>query len=182
MIINNRIPALQLAVIALLASPIALAASKTDIDSGVVRTLEAFDGLNSRNAQLEASAQGVLIFPQVTKAGVGVGGEHGDGVLQVKGKTVGYYSVTSASVGLTLGVGQHSDVILFTTQEALDKFTNSHGWSVGADTAVALDTKGAARVYTPETLAKPVLAFVFGEKGLLADASLEGSKVNQIIR
>ena len=101
---------------------------------------------------LAGKAAGVLIFPRITKAGAGIGGEYGDGVLQVKGKTVGYYSVTSASIGLTLGVARHSDVILFMTQDALDSFTNSHGWAVGADTGAAFDQQGAGHDYTVQTL------------------------------
>jgi lipid-binding SYLF domain-containing protein len=93
---------------------------------------------------------------------------------------VAYYSVTSASVGLTLGLAKHKEVILFMNQEVLDKFMNSHGWSVGADTGVAVLSNGGGGDYDTQTLQKPILAFVFGEKGLIGDASLEGSKINQI--
>ncbi len=182
MIIANSRAALGLAVAALLVSTTAFAESKAKIDAGVTRTLKEFEKINPRHRDLEASAQGVLVFPRVTKAGAGVGGEHGDGALQVGGKTVGYYSVTSASVGLTLGVAHHSEVILFMTKDALDKFTSSHGWSVGADTAAVAASQGGSKEYSPQTLAKPVLTFTFAEKGLLADASLEGSKVNRIDR
>jgi lipid-binding SYLF domain-containing protein len=70
-------------------------------------------------------AAGVLIFGRVTKGGIGVGGEFGEGVLRVQGRTVNYYSVASASVGLTLGVAKHREIILFMTQGALDRFTKS---------------------------------------------------------
>jgi lipid-binding SYLF domain-containing protein len=124
----------------------------------------------------------MLIFPRITKAGAGVAGEFGEGVLQVKGQTAGYYSVSSASVGLTLGVAKHKEIILFMTPEALSKFENSKGWSIGADTGVAVVSKGAGGDYDTETLRKPILGFVFGEKGLIADVSLEGSKINQVIK
>ncbi len=68
------------------------------------------------------------------------------------------------------------------TQDALDKFTNSKGWSIGADTGVALVKVGAGGDYDTETLKKPVVGFVFGEKGLIADLSLEGTKINSIDR
>ena len=53
---------------------------------------------------------------------------------------------------------------------------------MGADASVALVKVGAGGQYDNETLAKPILGFVFGEKGLLADLSLEGTKVKAIER
>ena len=121
-----------------------------------------------------------MVFPRVTKGGAGIAGEYGEGALQVNGKTVTYYKVSSASIGLTLGVAQHSEVIMFMTQESLDKFSTSKGWSIGADTGVALVSKGAGDDYDSQTLQKAILGFVYGEKGLIADLSLEGSKVVKI--
>jgi len=116
------------------------------------------------------------------EGGVGVGGQFGEGALRIDGKNVAYYSISSASVGLTLGLAKHKEVILFMTQEALDKFTTSHGWSIGADTGVAVLSKGAGGDYDTQSLQRPILAFVFGEKGLIGDVSLDGSKVNKLDR
>jgi lipid-binding SYLF domain-containing protein len=116
----------------------------------------------------------------VTKGGVGVAGEYGQGVLRVGHATVDYYSIGSASVGLTLGLAKHSEIIMFMTQDSLDRFTASQGWSIGADTAVALVKQGAGGQYDSDTVGKPILACVFGEKGLLGDVSLEGSKISKI--
>jgi len=69
---------------------------------------------------------------------------------------------------------------MFMTQDSLDKFMASHGWSVGADAAVALISQGAGGQYDSDALGKPILGFVFAEKGLIGDASLEGSKITQI--
>ena len=109
-----------------------------------------------------------------------MGGEHGEGALLEKGKTAGYYSTSGASVGLTLGVSRHSEVILFKTPEALDKFVNSKNWSIGADASVAVVKTGAGGSYDTQTLSKPVLAFAFGEKGLMGDVSLAGGKISKI--
>ena len=115
-----------------------MAASKPEIDVSVSKTLKQFEMLNKSHRDLEKKAAGMLIFPKVTKGGVGVAGEYGEGVLQVNGKTVDYYSVTSASVGLTVGMAKHSEIIMFMNQETLDKFKFSKGWSIGADTGIAL--------------------------------------------
>ena len=170
------------AMIAIFASTAAVSATKDQIDMGVHKALHHFNRMNPAHETLEANAAGELVFPRITKGGIGVAGEYGEGVLRVHGQTVGYYSVSVASLGLTLGVAKHSEVILFNTQEALDKFTNSKGWAVGGDVGVAVASKGAGGNYDTVTLQKPVVAFVFGEKGLIADVSVDGTKVNKIER
>jgi len=159
---------------------LAFAATPADIDAGVAGTLNRFYSQDQTHRDLTQKAAAVLVFPQVTKAGAGVGGEYGEGALQVDGKTVGYYKMTGASVGATLGAARRSEVILFMTDAARDKFMHSHDWSIGADTGVAVVHKGAGAQYDTQTGRKPVLAFVFGEKGLIADASLEGAKVTRL--
>jgi lipid-binding SYLF domain-containing protein len=159
---------------------VALALDTAALDKNVAATLDQFYALSKNNQYLAQNAAAVLVFPTITKAGIGVGGEHGDGALLENGKTVGYYSMSGASIGLTLGVARHSQVILFNTPAARDKFVNGGDWSVGGDASVAVVKKGAGGTYDTETLKKPVLAFVFGEKGLMGDASLEGGKISKI--
>ena len=160
--------------------PIALALDTAALDKEVSATLEHFYSMNDQNKSLVSSAAGVLVFPRITKAGVGVGGLHGDGALLENGKTAGYYSTSAASVGLTLGVERYSEMILFKTPDALNKFVNSKNWSVGADASVAVVKTGASGTYDTQTMSKPVLAFVFGEKGLMGDISLTGAKISKI--
>ena len=169
-----------LTILGLIASAGAFSRSKAQLDMSADRALNHFYTLNPANRQLAKKAAGVLIFSHVTKGGVGVAGEFGEGVLRVKGEAVDYYSVGSASVGLTLGFAKHSEIIMFMTQDALDHFTGSDGWSVGADTAVALVSQGAGGQYDSATVGKPILGFVFGEKGLLGDLSFKGTKITKI--
>ncbi len=164
----------------LLTSAAALASSKMDLNAGANRTLRHFYALTPANRELASKAAGILVFSRVTKGGIGVAAEYGEGVLRLHGKTVNYYSVGSASVGLTLGASEHSEIIMFMSQDALDKFTNSKDWSVGADTAIALVSRGDGGQYDTATLDKPILGFVFGEKGLIGDLSFEGTKISRI--
>ncbi len=113
---------------ALMSSAVSFAHSKAHLDAGATKALTHFYALNPANRKLVDRAAGVLIFSRVTKGGVGVAGEFGEGVLRVKGQTVNYYSVGSASVGLTLGVGRHSEIILFMTQS---RWINSRTAKVG---------------------------------------------------
>jgi lipid-binding SYLF domain-containing protein len=156
------------------------AESKDKIDEHVSHALKRFYALSPKHQELANKAAGMLIFPRITKGGVGIAGEYGEGVLQVNGKTVDYYSVGGGSVGLTLGIAEHSEIIMFMTQDALDKFTQSKGWTIGADAAVTVVSKGAGGQYDSETLKKPILAFAFHGKGLIGDLSLEGSKITKL--
>ncbi|HEV7610668.1 MAG TPA: lipid-binding SYLF domain-containing protein [Steroidobacteraceae bacterium] len=177
---HTVVPLLALLVFALGASVAARAESKKEIDVSVADALQRFTNADPAHAQLLHKAVGVLVFPRITKAGVGIGGEHGDGALLKSGITSQYYSLSSASVGLTLGAGQRSEILLFMTREALAKFEASNGYNLGMDAEVAVISKGAGTEYDSEDMKKPILAFVFGEKGLIGDVSLKGSKIKRI--
>jgi lipid-binding SYLF domain-containing protein len=170
----------SLTLIGLVASGSAVGRTKAEIDAGADAVLTQFYALNPMHKELADKAAGVLIFGRVTKGGAGIGGEFGEGALRVKNVTVDYYSVASASVGLTLGVASRSEIILFMTQDALEKFTASAGWSVGAESSFALVSRGAGGQYDTTTLSKPILGFIFHEKGLIGDLSFEGSKITKI--
>ena len=167
-------------VLTLGATVAARAESKQELDVAVPDTLQRFTNAHPAHAELLRKAAGVLVFPRITKAGAGIGGEHGEGALLKGGATAAYYSLSSASLGLTLGAGQRSEVLLFMTHEALKKFEASHTFKVGVDAQVALISQGAGAAYDSETLKKPILGFVFDEKGLIGDISLKGSKINKI--
>jgi lipid-binding SYLF domain-containing protein len=177
---RNLRAAASVAAAALFLSAASFGATKDQIDARVQSTLQQFNQLNPTHQDLVGRAKGILVFPRVTKGGAGVAGEFGEGALLVNGQNAGYYSLSSASVGLTLGVAKHKEIIMFMTQEALDKFTSSHGWAIGADTGIAVLSKGAGGAYDTKTLQRPILGFVFAEKGLIADVSLDGSKVSQL--
>lgn len=178
---NSLVTKIAVTAAALSFSVLAPAATTSVINTRVDAAMTKFYAVGASHRDLAKKAAAILVFPRITKAGVGVGGSYGEGALEVNGKPVGYYKVTGASVGATLGVGRRSEVILFMTEEARDKFMNSNGWTVGADAAVAV-VKGVGGDYDTETLQKPVLAFVYGEKGLIADVSLEGAKVTKLDR
>lgn len=177
---NTLLVALPLALCWMFAGPPAAAQSKAILDSYVSEAVTQFYRLDKRHEPLAQRAAGALIFPQVTKGGIALAGEYGEGVLQVNGETVDYYSIASASVGLTAGMATHSEIILFMTADALHKFIASRRWSIGADTSVAVVSRGMAGDYDSQALQKPVLVFVYGEKGLMADLSIAGSKINKI--
>jgi lipid-binding SYLF domain-containing protein len=171
-----------LAGLALFAGAAVAAESTAQIDSSVQATLDRFYAEHVGDRDLVNKASAVLVFPSVTKGGVGVAGEHGDGALLIDGVVVGHYQVTGVSVGATVGGARRSEIILFMTREARDKFQNSKGWTIGADAGVAVAKLGAGGEFDSETLRHPVVAFVMDEHGLIADLSLEGAKVSRLPR
>ncbi|KAF0190814.1 MAG: lipoprotein [Gammaproteobacteria bacterium] len=177
---KNPLAIIGVAMLSLFVITTAVAGSKGDIDASVSKALIQFYALNAKHKDLAAKAAGMLVFPSITKGGVGVAGEYGEGVLQVKGATVDYYNIGSASIGLTLGIASRSEIVMFMTEEALDKFKNSDGWKIGVDAGVAVVSVGAGGQYDTKTLQQPIIGFVFGEKGLIGDLSLEGSKITKI--
>lgn len=157
---------------------VAKAESTAEINVGVANAMSRFYAQDASHLELSRKAAGILVFPHVTKGGLGIAGEYGEGALLVDGRPTAYYTIGAASVGATAGVGQHSEVILFMTQEALGNFRRSQGWTVGADAQVAVVSKGAGAQYNTEVMKKPILAFMFGEKGLIGDLSIEGAKIS----
>ncbi len=163
------------------AAPAAEAAAALEIDAAVETALTRFYDEVPAGRELAAKAKGMLVFPSVVKAGLGIGGEYGEGALRVGGRTVGYYNTVAASIGLQIGAQTRSQIILFMTEGALAQFQASDGWEVGVDGSVALVKVGVAgEIGTASLLNEPVIAFIYGEHGLMANLSLEGSKITKI--
>jgi lipid-binding SYLF domain-containing protein len=160
------------------------AAAKTaaEIDAGVKAAREQCTAQITGCKAATGKAQGMLVFPEVTKAAIGVGGSYGEGALIVGDKTAGYYSTTSASIGLQLGAQTSAQIVMFMTQEALDKFRSSSGWEAGANAEVTMIDEGKAADIESVLRSEPVIAFVFGQKGLMGDLSVEGSKITKLER
>jgi lipid-binding SYLF domain-containing protein len=160
----------------------ALAETAAEIDAGVeaARDACAADVVGCNTAA--EKAQGMLVFPKVTKGAVGVGGSYGEGALIVDDKTAGYYSSAAASIGLQLGAETYSQIIMFMTIEALDAFRNSSGWEVGGNAKVTMIDRGKAADINAMITDNPVIAFIFGQQGLMGDLSLEGAKITKLDR
>ncbi|MGH7197984.1 MAG: BPSL1445 family SYLF domain-containing lipoprotein [Candidatus Omnitrophota bacterium] len=162
------------------AAPSAYAATAAEIESRAGVTLDRFYEHVRDGKKLMKDAKGVLIFPAVYKAGIGLGGEYGEGALRIKGKTVDYYSTAAGSIGFQLGVQKKSIVILFMRDDALKNFRASSGWKAGVDASIAVVTVGAGGATDTAQVNKPILGFVFGQKGLMYNLSLEGAKFTKI--
>jgi lipid-binding SYLF domain-containing protein len=155
-------------------------AKRRSIDGDVDLALTSLYAKTDGSRELVQKARGVLVFPNVAAAGLLVGGSHGDGALRVGSKSTGYYSTSSASVGLIAGAQSKSVFVLFLTEESFNRFQASDGWTVGADVSVALISVSASGAIDTQTARGPVVGFVMSNGGLMADLSLEGTKVKKL--
>ena len=132
-------------------------------------------------ASMVQRAAGVLYMPLMTEAGLGIGGAYGQGALRIGGATVDYYSATQASIGFQAGAQQYAHVLIFKTPQALAAFRTAPGWVAGADAYYAIPTGGLALGADTVTAQHPVVALIFGQSGLMAGATIEGTKYSRII-
>jgi len=173
---------LFLSILMTVSSTVAFAKSAIEIDTSVDVALEQFHKDVKGADEFLASAKGVLVLPNVVKAGFVVGGSYGEGALRIGGKTVDYYNTLAASWGFLAGAQSVRVIIVFMQEDALNKFRASQGWEAGVDGSVTLVNVGAAGTIDTTNIKDPIVGFVFGNKGLMADLSLTGTKYTKIQR
>lgn len=156
------------------------AGKRQEIDADANTALSRLSSTVPGSRELLGKARGVLVFPSVLAAGLGIGGEYGEGVLRVGGRSVDYYSTVSASFGWQIGAQSKAVIFLFMTQDALDKFRNSEGWTAGIDASVAVVKVGANGDVDLNTAMEPVNVFVMTNKGLMANLTIEGTKITKL--
>lgn len=176
-----RVAWLVVALLLALASP-AQSATRAEIDAQVQATLRILYERFPESRDMVERANGVLVFPDIAKAGFFLGGEYGEGALLQYGSTVDYYSAAGGSIGIQFGVQVRSQVVLFMNQSSYENFRRGKGWEVGVDGSVAVATEGVGGKLDSKSINQPVVAFIFGNKGLMAGVSLEGSKFTRIVK
>lgn len=158
----------------------ALAASAGEIDSKVTLALQTLYETTPGTKALASQAKGILVFPDIVKAGFIVGGQYGDGALRKKGKTVGYYRSIAGSFGLQAGVQSFGYVLFFMDDASLRYLEKSEGWEIGTGPSVVVLDKGFGKNISSTTLQKGIYAFIFDQKGLMAGIGLQGTKITRI--
>jgi lipid-binding SYLF domain-containing protein len=158
------------------------AASGPQIEASVHATLDRFFRQVRSSRELGNKALAILVFPTVVKAGFGIGGEYGEGELLIRDQPAGFYNIASASVGFQLGAQARSVVIMFMTDAALRQFRRTDGFKVGVDGSIAVIAIGAGGAIDTNSITKPVIGFIFDQKGLMYNLTLEGSKISRISR
>jgi lipid-binding SYLF domain-containing protein len=156
------------------------AATASEIDASVNASLDRFVKEVKGAKDFLAEAKGVLIIPKVMQGGLIVGAEYGEGALRIAGKTVGYYSIASGSFGPQIGAQEKDIIIVFMSNAVLKKFRTSENWRAGVDAKVTVINVGVDDSLSTLKRNQPVVGFVFGQKGLMAGATIEGSKFTKM--
>lgn len=155
-------------------------ARRREIDSGADGTLSRLYSSSKGAKELAGRAQGILIFPRVLSGGLIVGGEYGDGVLRVGGRPDGYYRLVGGSLGWLAGAQSQAIVLMFLTQESLDRFRKSSGWTAGADATVTVANVGATGEIDTNTAKQAIVGFALTNAGLYAGLKIDGAKISRL--
>ena len=162
-----------------LAAPAAVAATPEEITKSSQDALASLYAKVDGAKALGARAHAILVFPKVTKAGLGIGGQHGEGALLKDGKAIGYYKTTGASVGLQAGAQTYGYAMFFMNDEALKQLGKADGFEVGVGPSIVVMDEGKAKSATTTTMKEDIYAFIFGQKGLMAGLGIQGNKITK---
>ena len=157
-----------------------IADSTRQIDLDVDAAIEKFKQEIGGGEEFLPKVKGYLVFPNVIKAGLIFGGKYGEGALRIDGKTKYFYEMTAASIGFQAGAQKYSMLIAFLTDTALNNFINSNGWEAGLDSTITVSDWGKSIDLTSYSFEKPIVAFIYGEKGLMASVSFAGTKFRRL--
>ena len=124
----------------------------------------------------------VLVFPNVLKAGFFFGGQTGNGVLfgPRGGPVEGFFNLTGGSWGLQIGGQDFAYTLFFMTENSLNYLHRVAGFSVGTGPSIVVINAGAGAAADTTTITHDVYAFPYNQKGLMADLTLQGTKITPI--
>jgi lipid-binding SYLF domain-containing protein len=155
-------------------------ASSDHLNQDVDAALKALYDSTPAAKALGENAKGILVFPNITKAGFIVGGLGGDGALIQNGKKVGYYNNAAASFGLQAGIQTYGFALFFMSDAVMNGFLKSKGWEIGVGPTVVVVDSGMGKDLNTLTGKADVYAFIFDQKGLMAGVGIQGSKITKL--
>lgn len=174
--------ALAIAAASFVMSAPAFAATAKELDRDARQALEKLYKLKPVAKTLGEKAKAILVFPSIVKAGLVLGGSYGAGALITGGATSAYYNSASASWGLQIGAQSYGYAVFLMTDKALQYVKETKGWEIGVGPTVVMVDEGVAKNLSTTSLKDDAYAFIFGQQGLMAGISIEGSKVTKIKR
>jgi len=181
MYIKKSNPMVLLVLISLAFTQFSFAKPANQLNADVDKAIKKFEQETIGGGKFLSKVKGYLVFPSVIKGGFIVGGEYGEGALRVNGVTKYFYSMTSASIGYQIGAQEHSVLIAFMSEASFNNFIKSDGWEAGVDGSITVSDWGKSKDISSISYEKPIIAFIYGEKGLMAGVSIEGTKFQRIL-
>ena len=154
-------------------------------------TIQLFKNAGQSGAFFSKS-YGYAVFPTIGKAGLGIGGAHGDGHVYEKGKVIGETKMNQLSIGLQAGGQAYSEIIFFQDKRSLDEFTSGNFEFGAGVSAIAITAAAGAEAGTSGSSAgasggkkdaatagafhKGMAVFTIAKGGLMYEASISGQK------
>jgi lipid-binding SYLF domain-containing protein len=118
------------------------------------------------------NSYGYVIFPNVGKGAIGVGGAAGNGIVFEKGNTIGKAKMKQVTIGFQFGGQAYREVIFFENKEGLDRFKEDKFEFSAQASAVAVTEGASANVKYRDG----VMIFSQQKGGLMYEASIGGQK------
>jgi lipid-binding SYLF domain-containing protein len=178
---QRQATALLLAALVLsMSAPLALAEGRAQLTQDARRALKNLTAGNTAAKLMEPKAKGILVFPNIVKAGFMFGGQMGDGVLFKNGKVAGYYNSLAASYGFQAGLQVFGYALFFMNDNALGYLNKSEGWEVGVGPSIVVVDQGMGKSMTTTTMTQDVYAYIFSQKGLMGGMGVQGSKITKL--
>ncbi len=170
------------AVVALCLSAGARAEDRATLERHSQQALNSLIAQNASARDLSKRAVAVLVFPDVKKAGLIVGGQFGEGVLWRGGKAAAYYNTGGASYGFQAGVQEYGYAMFFMKESALNALDSTQGFEVGVGPSIVVMDQGKGVTHTTTTIQDDIYAFIFNQKGLMAGVGIQGNKITKITK
>lgn len=160
---------------------VGIGVTAAEIDQDVTLALDKLLKNSAAAAELSKTAKAILVYPRILKAGLGIGGHHGNGALRKDGKTVAYYNTVAGSYGLQIGAQAFGYAMFFMDDIGLNYLLDHNaGWEVGVGPSVVFVDSGMAKTMSNTTITESVYVFTFNQQGLMAGAGIQGSKITRI--
>ncbi|MCD6293193.1 MAG: twin-arginine translocation pathway signal protein [Deltaproteobacteria bacterium] len=158
----------------------AFAGSANEINQKVELGLRLLSAGSPTARELATVAKGILVFPDIIKGGLIIGGQYGEGALIVNKKIVAHYNTVAASYGLQIGAQSFGYAMFFMTDSSMKYLDKSSGWEVGVGPSIVVVDEGVAKNLTTSTVKDDIYVFCFSQKGLMAGLGIQGSKITRI--
>lgn len=168
------------AIASLGATSAAGAATAAELERDSKHALQTLRQTNPVADSIARTAKAVLVFPNIVKAGLVFGGSYGEGVLFKGDQVVNYYNSVTGSWGLQAGAQSYSYIVFLMTDDAVRYLEQSRGWELGVGPTLVVVDEGVATNLSTSSLKHDAYAFIFGQQGLMAGISIEGTKVSRI--
>ena len=128
-------------------------------------------------------AVGIAVFPGLLKGGLGIGAQHGRGILSARDKKGGwsnpaFLTINGGSIGLQIGVQSTDLVLVVNNQRGLEQMVKNQ-FKIGADVAAAAGPVGRDAGAATDIQMRAQILTYSRTRGLFAGVTLNGSTINQ---